>query len=161
MRNSALASSAKGNVLWLAFAPDTRKSSLRVYPPSSILIQPELFVMKLSPCAPTSGEITGGSRVPGSVRGPGNGSHALRPSCFHTLYEHQECQKKIEYAHQSQYRTPVDIHACYLRYFFFYFLYHGSTSLLFVIPKCPYATKKPLSIVLVVPYRKNKTTGKP
>ena len=159
MRNHSLAFSTDGNPLWLLFAPDTSKSFLRVYSPFSTLILPEPFVMKLSPCGLAAGGTRGGSRVPRQRKtAPGNRGHAPRPSSIHTLYEHQENQKHVEYAHQAQYGAPVNIDGGKVKFFF---ADHGSTSLLFVISKCPYATKRPLTIVLLASHRKNKTTRKP
>jgi hypothetical protein len=55
------------------------------------------------------------------------------------LQEHQKDQKHIEDAHQSQYGTTVDIHACYLSYLS---LYHGNTSLSLIISQCPARQKR-------------------
>jgi len=61
------------------------------------------------------------------------------PSGAHTLYEHQEGQEHIEYAHQPQYSAPVDINGSNLKLLF---ADHGSTSLLLVISECPCTTKR-------------------
>jgi hypothetical protein len=58
------------------------------------------------------------------------GGDALHPSGAHTLYEHQEGQEHIKYAHQPQYGAPVDINGSNVKLLF---ADHGSTSLPMVV----------------------------